>query len=103
QYYGMDHDAFEHAVEHECLELSNHQLPDNGKYNSQRTYNPYNRNMGQMTVYRLRIKCDCAGDPRLQQQGARCSKVLPYNQQEWPAYMGKYANSHWMDRNHQNS
>ncbi|CAH1796048.1 unnamed protein product, partial [Owenia fusiformis] len=51
QYYGMDHDAFEHAVEHECLELSNHQLPDNGKYNSQRTYNPYNRNMGQMTVY----------------------------------------------------
>jgi hypothetical protein len=50
----MDNDAYEHAVEHECLARSGHLPEDDGgrTYESQRTYNPYSVHMGQMTLYR---------------------------------------------------
>ena len=52
EYYGMDHDAYENTVTQECLQKSGHQLNDQGTYESQSSYNPYNLHMGQMTVYR---------------------------------------------------
>ena len=52
KYYGMDHDAYEHTVTNECLTKSDHDLPDQGTYESQTQYNPFNIHMGQMTVYR---------------------------------------------------
>lgn len=51
EFYGMDHDAYEHEVTDLCLEKSGH-IPEQGTYESQSTYNPYNVHMGQMTVYR---------------------------------------------------
>ena len=48
----MDHDAYGHVITDECLEESQHQLNDEGVYESQSTYDPYNIHMGQMTVYR---------------------------------------------------
>ncbi len=48
----MDHDAYQHEIEEECLEESGHQLPDDKTYESQMTYNPYDLHMGQLTVYR---------------------------------------------------
>lgn len=52
KYYGMDHDGYQHVVQDECLELSGHQLPPDGTYESQATSTAYNLHMGQMTVYR---------------------------------------------------
>ena len=52
EFYGMDHDAFQHAVTDWCLEQSGHQLPEEGTYESQVTSNVYNLHMGQMTLYR---------------------------------------------------
>ena len=52
KYYGMDHDAYQHEIEEECLEESGHTLPDDKTYESQMSYNPYDLHMGQMTVYR---------------------------------------------------
>ena len=48
----MDHDAYQHVIEEECLAESGHTLPDDKTYESQMTYNPYDLHMGQMTVYR---------------------------------------------------
>lgn len=48
----MDDDGYEHAITNECLELSNHQLSEDGIYKNQHTFNPYNLHMGQLTVYR---------------------------------------------------
>jgi len=52
KYYGMDHDAYEHAVTDECLDASGGGLPQEGTFESQTRYNPFNVHMGQMTVYR---------------------------------------------------
>ena len=52
KYYGMDHDAYQHEIEEECLKESGHTLPEDKTYESQMSYNPYDLHMGQMTVYR---------------------------------------------------
>ena len=57
KYYGMDHDAYQHEIEEECLEESGHTLPNDKTYESQMSYNPYDLHMGQMTVYRWVIHC----------------------------------------------
>ncbi|XP_074653031.1 uncharacterized protein LOC141907325 [Tubulanus polymorphus] len=99
KYFHMDRDAYNHAAEHECLEKSGNKVDDkHGTYQSQTSYNPYNLLMGQMTVYRMRITCNCKGDERMKSPGARCSRVLPYKQQEWAGYMGTYGDSHWNPR-----
>ena len=48
QYYGMDHDAYQHEVYEQCSSTED----DGRTYESQATYNPYEIHMGQMTVYR---------------------------------------------------
>ncbi|XP_064651564.1 uncharacterized protein LOC135502545 isoform X2 [Lineus longissimus] len=101
KYYGMDHDAYGHAAVHECLEKSDHKLPDNGTYESQTSFNPFNVHMGQMTIYRIRLVCTCKGDKKIEKQYTRCSRILPHDQQQWSGYMGSYGNSHWKPRREQ--
>lgn len=48
----MNHDEYERVITKECLNDSDHELPQDETYESQSTYNPYNIHMGQMTVYR---------------------------------------------------
>ncbi|XP_053408776.1 uncharacterized protein LOC123561870 [Mercenaria mercenaria] len=98
KYYKMDHDAYEHAITDECLQKSSHDLPDEGTYESQDKYDPFNVHMGQMTVYRLRLTCTCSNQTEIEMAGKRCGQILPFNQQQWYAYMGNNADSHWMPR-----
>ncbi|KAK6165207.1 hypothetical protein SNE40_023561 [Patella caerulea] len=99
KYYGMDHDAYEDAIVQECIHKSGNAVDDDGHtYQSQSGYNPYNVHMGQLTVYRLRIKCTCSNTTEIKTGKKRCSRVLPFNQQEWPAYMGANGDSHWRSR-----
>ncbi|KAH8024194.1 hypothetical protein HPB51_022255 [Rhipicephalus microplus] len=67
--YGLDHDAFEQLAAAEC---------GKGDENDQPAYDPFNRRMGQLTVYRVRLQCTCD----------QCAGPLPFGQQRWPAYMG---------------
>lgn len=41
--------------------------------------------LGQMTVYRLRIECECSSISR----NERCVKFLPKSDQSWPSYLGR--------------
>ncbi|PNF15662.1 hypothetical protein B7P43_G15594 [Cryptotermes secundus] len=55
----------------------------------------FSLNMGQATVYRLRIACRC----RSVGTGERCSTILPFDQQSWPEFMGHNGNGHFRPRN----
>ncbi|XP_037502490.2 uncharacterized protein LOC119376887 [Rhipicephalus sanguineus] len=70
--YGLDHDAFEQLAAAECGQDDD---------NDQLAYDPFDRRMGQLTVYRVRLKCACD----------RCAGPLPFGRQRWPAYMGANA------------
>ncbi|CAG9855817.1 unnamed protein product [Phyllotreta striolata] len=55
-------------------------------------FNRLNRlKLGQMTVYRLRIECDCVNKKR-------CAKFLPKSQQSWPSYLGKAGDGVFLTR-----
>jgi len=41
------------------------------------------------------LTCKCSGGLA---RGQHCSRILPYNEQQWSAYMGSHANSHWQRR-----
>ncbi|GAB6019216.1 hypothetical protein CHUAL_000827 [Chamberlinius hualienensis] len=92
KYKGMDHDAYEDAVTQECIEENRHlsSLTANRTYESQTEYDPFSIHMGQMTIYRLRITCNC----KHLNDNKRCANVLPYDKQMWAAYMGTKGDSH---------
>ncbi|XP_070549101.1 uncharacterized protein [Ptychodera flava] len=98
QYYGDDHDAYEDKVMDMCLGSDDDGDGDDAIHESQTNYNPFNIHMGQMTVYRMRLKCTCEGDPRLDDPHKHCSRILPYSQQQWAAYMGTHGNSLFKSR-----
>ena len=50
-------------------------------------YDPFSLKMGQLTVYRFRIRCAC-GDSGSSLFGRGCAKMKPYEEQIWPAFMG---------------
>ncbi|XP_067137973.1 uncharacterized protein [Centruroides vittatus] len=90
-YYGMDHDEYEAAIRTECLRKNNHYVDANKSvYDNFEDYDPFDRRMGQMTVYRLRISCHCLKQNLT--SDAKCAKILPYAQQGWTAYMGMHGN-----------
>ncbi|GFT02758.1 uncharacterized protein TNCV_879611 [Trichonephila clavipes] len=86
-YYEMDHDAYEEMVTEECLKKSGHLK---NQRNSKKGYNPFNREMGQMTVYRTHLNCVCHSKKTSKQ---KCAKILPFDEQMWTSYMGYYGNS----------
>ncbi|KAJ9594441.1 hypothetical protein L9F63_014126 [Diploptera punctata] len=50
--------------------------------------------LSQTTVYRLQVTCGCRSVAR----GERCSSLLPFSQQNWPAFMGLNGNGHFKPR-----
>ncbi|GFR66585.1 PQQ-like domain containing protein [Elysia marginata] len=96
KFYQMDHGQYEEAVTELCLQKSDHELPDDGVYtNSDDEYNPFDVNMGQMTVYRLRLKFSCTQPINASEPNTKCASVLPFAQQKWAGYMGSNGDSHW--------
>ncbi|GAB1601842.1 protein FAM234B-like [Argonauta hians] len=92
KYYGMDDDTYEHVVTEECLQVHGK------KEHHHDNYNPYNIPMGQMTLYRLRITCTCKDNKEVKNGTKHCARMLPFTDQQWPAYMGSRADSHWLPR-----
>lgn len=43
---------------------------------------------------RIRLKCRC----QKVDKGQRCSRILPFDDQQWSGYMGSHADSHWTNR-----
>ncbi|GFQ67501.1 uncharacterized protein TNCT_122631 [Trichonephila clavata] len=86
-YFEMDHDAYEEMVTEECLKKSGHLK---NQRNSKKGYNPFNREMGQMTVYRTHLNCVCHSKKTSKQ---KCAQILPFDEQMWTSYMGNYGNS----------
>ena len=100
----MDHDAYEHYIEDLCtnktrlldtvLKIS----PDLIDQVQVSMSNPFKKQLGQLTVYRIRLhfkkkqceennpsECKIVGDNK---------NLLPYKQQIWPAYMGINGDCH---------
>lgn len=89
----MDHDAYEEMVTEECLRKSGHFKSQKNK----KTYNPFNRPMGQMTVYRTHLDCLC---PKMDKSSkSKCATILPFNEQMWTSYMGRHGDSVAKQRN----
>ncbi|XP_066299151.1 uncharacterized protein [Branchiostoma lanceolatum] len=93
QYYGFDHDAYEHVVEEKCTSSRLNGTKDSATYQSQTNYNPFDVHMGAMTIYRVKIRCDCPDEEK-----DRCSRVLPYSEQGWAGYMGTHGTSFYVPR-----
>ncbi|KAJ8922345.1 hypothetical protein NQ315_004288 [Exocentrus adspersus] len=55
----------------------------------------YQLRLGQMTVYRLRIECECFPTNR----SDRCVKFLSKNRQSWPSYLGRSGDGVYSNRN----
>lgn len=93
--YGMDHDAYEHYVEDLCvdkkrlnetiLEISPDLIDQVGLSMS----NPFKKQLGQLTVYRLRLHFR-----KHEQTNLENNDLLPYHRQIWPAYMGLKGDCH---------
>ena len=91
-YFGMDHDQYEDTVTKDCLKAE--EGMDDAVFESQATYDPFNINMGQMSVYRLHISCSCAEEVVPGETG-RCGRILSMDEQPWTGYMGSSADSHF--------
>jgi len=76
------------VVEKDCLDYKWEENP------AESDFDQFSLNMGQATVYRLRIGCRC----RSVGTGERCSAVLPFDQQGWPGFMGHNGNGHFRPR-----
>lgn len=96
KYFGMDSDAYEKAVTEECL--NTHQDQSKKIPHHHDNYNPFYIPMGQMTIYRLRLKCTCAESEDIKSGKKRCARTLPFEEQQWPSYMGSNGDSHWLPR-----
>jgi len=88
----MDHDAYEHYVEDRCinknrlnetvLKISPELIDQVGLSMS----NPFKKQLGQLTVYRIRL--------HFRKLGRTNNGLLPYEKQIWPAYMGLNGDCH---------
>ncbi|XP_069677500.1 uncharacterized protein [Periplaneta americana] len=78
-------DKYQQAAVKECLGYKlQDKVPDSD----------FDLNMGQATVYRLRVTCRC----RTVGSGEKCSNILPFSQQSWPGFMGHTGNGHFRPR-----
>ena len=93
----MDNDQYNDAIRRECFgEGISESTDDDGRtYESQTSYNPFDIHMGQMTVYRLHISCNCTMKKAKKSPHERCAKILPFEKQSWSGYMGSHADSYF--------
>lgn len=78
---GMDHDAYQEAVSDMCVKVT-----DEAKLSSFQKYNLFGKRMGAMTIYRKSLACKASSS-------SSRVRIRPFEQQPWPAYMGRHANS----------
>eukprot|EP00095_Tigriopus_kingsejongensis_P007875 maker-scaffold127_size327531-snap-gene-1.8 protein:Tk07875 transcript:maker-scaffold127_size327531-snap-gene-1.8-mRNA-1 annotation:"hypothetical protein BRAFLDRAFT_93831" len=76
----------EAQVVEECFKQSGHSPRTDEVYETPSDYDAFSVNMGQMTVYRFRLRCVC--DSKLLKTDETCGQFLPYDLQRWPSYMG---------------
>ncbi|TRY71775.1 hypothetical protein TCAL_12171 [Tigriopus californicus] len=69
-----------------CLTKSGHTLRTDEVYETPSDYNAFAVNMGQLTIYRFRLRCVC--DSTLLTREEECGTFLPYDHQRWPSFMG---------------
>eukprot|EP00057_Strongylocentrotus_purpuratus_P026842 XP_011681316.1 PREDICTED: uncharacterized protein LOC765151 isoform X1 [Strongylocentrotus purpuratus] len=100
EYYGLDHDAYDHLGSEHCRKLAaSVPAPPTDAPTDPLNIYPFNLDAGEMTVYRLRLSCDCGlKEAQRTNPGARCAKILPYHQQGWGAYLGTYGNTYFTER-----
>lgn len=85
---GKYHNFEPEMVAKDCLDYKWEENP------AESDFDHLSLNMGQATVYRLRIGCRC----RSVGIGERCSTILPFDQQGWPGFMGHNGNGHFRPR-----
>ena len=66
-----------------------------GIYETPSDYDPLTVNMGQLTVYRFNIRCQCNENLLREEIDGyqRCGQFLPYENQGWPSFMGAFGDS----------
>ncbi|CAF0764320.1 unnamed protein product [Didymodactylos carnosus] len=108
-YVGMDHDAYEHYIEEKCrnhTRLINTALKISPELvDSIRTSisNPFKKQMGQLTVYRLRLhfrNCPIRKNKFSFKREHLCDEVevASFNEQIWAGYMGSRGDCHANNR-----
>lgn len=73
-----------------CMKANGHWPKGDGIFETPSEYDPLAVNMGQLTVYRFRLKCKCNENLLREEENGyqRCGQFLPYDQQGWPSFMG---------------
>ena len=74
-----------------CLKSKGHLPPEQETYETPSDYSPFAVNMGQLTVHRFTLRCKCKKD--LLKFGQACGRFVDYENQRWPAFMGRWANA----------
>ena len=88
----LENAAFVSEIEKECLKTSGHfASTDDAVYETPSDYDPLSINMGQLIVYRYMLRCKCKSSSV--GYGQKCATILPYDNQGWPALMGRWGNS----------
>ncbi|CAG7820626.1 unnamed protein product [Allacma fusca] len=96
KYETLSDDPFDDVIRRECFGEDVETNDDDGKiYESQASYNPFDIHMGQMSVYRLHISCNCTNQKTPRGPHERCAKILPLKNQPWAGYMGSHADSYF--------
>jgi hypothetical protein len=106
--FGMDHDAYEHYIEDRCTNKSRLYetvltiSPDLIDQVQTSMSNPFKKQLGQLTVYRIRLhfkrnQCEQKNLTECQVE-LENNDLRPFNQQIWPAYMGMNGDCHANDR-----
>ena len=83
--------ALVNEIEEECLKASGHFARDDAIYETPSDYDPLSINMGQLIVYRFMLRCKCQSSRLGYSQS--CATIRPYQDQAWPAYMGRMGDS----------
>lgn len=81
--YNFDHDSYEEAVREICAENEDKLM----QTQTDSIANKLVKEMGEMTLFRLNLKCDS------DQKDAKLGAIKPLSQQLWPSYMGANADS----------
>ena len=73
-----------------CRRANGHPPRSGAIYDTPSEYDPLSLNMGQLTVYRFKLKCKCNEDLLKEQVDGyeRCGQFLSYEHQGWPSFMG---------------
>ncbi|XP_040572858.1 uncharacterized protein [Lepeophtheirus salmonis] len=79
-----------------CLKKSGNEPKKDRIYETGSEYDPYNVNMGQLSIYRFTLRCVC--NVNMLKSGQECGRVLPFSQQGWPSFMGSRGDSRFIKR-----